>query len=129
MLLRPFHASAHHEWREALLVNADCIPHEGEVYEGYLKNIIPQVAFEDTLTGSFGDRFRSGNEEGFSRSVVKPQTDKPCNVRFGGIGEGMSAYETLYHKIWNSSGQRTTYVTVIGFSYLPKCWLGHRSLY
>ncbi len=129
MLLRPSHASAHHERWEALLENADGVPHKGEVYEGYLENVIPQVTFEDALACAFGDRFRPGNKEGISCSVVKSEADQPFDVRLGGIGEGMRADETFYHKIWSSSGQPTTYVAVIGLSYLPKCWLGHQFSY
>lgn len=129
MLLRPSHASAHHERWEALLEDTDCIPHKDEVYKGYLENVIPQVAFEDALACAFGDRFRPGNKERISCSVVKSEADQPFDVRLGRIGKGMSAYETFYHQIWSSSGQPTTYVAVIGLSYLLKCWLGHRSSY
>ena len=115
MLFRPSHASAHHERWEALLENADCVPHKGEVYEGYLENIIPQVTFEDALACAFGDRFRPGNEEGISRSVVKSEADQPFNVRLGGIGEGMSAYETFYHNICISSGLPTKYKALLDF--------------
>ena len=52
VVLGPLDARRHHRRREARLVRHDRVADDGEVYVGYLVDVVVQVAVEDALSGN-----------------------------------------------------------------------------
>lgn len=82
-LVTPLHARAHHRCGETLLEHPDGVPHETEIYEAQLEDVVAEVALEDDGAGPGGDDGGAGGEVGGAGEVVEGEADEVGDVLLG----------------------------------------------
>ena len=82
-LVAPLDARAHHRGGETLLEHPDGVPHEAEVDEAELEDVVAEVAFEDDGAGPDGDDDGARGEVGGAGEVVEGEADQVGDVLLG----------------------------------------------
>ena len=82
-LVAPFHARAHHRGGETLLEHPDGVPHEAEVDEAELEDVVAEVALEDDGASPGGDDGSAGGEVGGAGEDVEGEADQVGDVLLG----------------------------------------------
>lgn len=99
-LVAPLDAGAHHRGGEALLEHADGVPHEAEVDEAELEDVVAEVALEDDGAGPGGDDGGAGGQVGGPREVVEAEPDQVGDVLLGWGEGGVGGGEAEDEDVW-----------------------------
>ena len=88
MTLRPYDTSAHHDWREACLIDQDCVLHNREIHIGDLEDVPVQIAFKDALSRALDKIVCPRTKVRFARAIFEAESRQMGSLRLGSFEKG-----------------------------------------